>query len=111
MKRTLVALVVAVLLATTAQATAPEGDRSPGKGRKSFVQLIAEIFGLKPAGASRVTPPARTPNMACQTCDENSWTPSPEDCANAGLAPGCSYIRYCRNVPNDPRCSGDPTQY
>ena len=110
MKRTLGALVVAMLLAATAQAGAPGGDRSAGKVAKSFQQLIAEIFGLKPAGASKVTPPARNPNMACQNCDDGFWTPSPEDCTRAGLLPGCSYVRYCRAIPCDPRCTGGAYQ-
>ncbi len=108
MKRMFVALVAAVLLATTAQSSAPnKAERSSTWVAKSYLEILGEFFGLKPAGASKVTAPGRSPNMACQNCEEPPFQPSPEDCQSVGLQPGCSYVKYCR-LSSDPRCNALP---
>ena len=109
MKRTFGALVVAVLLSMTAQSETPGGDRLSGQVTKSYSQILAEIFGLKPAVAPRSKLPGRLPSMRCDTCDETPrFQPSPSDCGSAQLPPGCNYVMYCRVVPNDPRCMAVP---
>src|SRR5664279_5623178 len=90
MKRTFGALVVAVLLSMTAQSGTPDGDRPSGKVVKSYSQILAEIFGLKPAVAPRSKLPGRSPNMRCQFCDDPPFQPSPSDCSSAQLPPGCN---------------------
>jgi len=109
MKRTFGALVVAVLLSMTAQSETPGGDRPSGQVTKSYSQILAEIFGLKPAMAPSSKLPGRLPNMRCQTCDDPPpFQPSPSDCGSAQLPPGCNYVKYCRVIPSDPRCMAVP---
>src|SRR5450755_3565245 len=105
MKRTVGALVVAVLLSMTAQSEGPNGD-TPTRVTKSYSQILAEVFGLKPDVAPRSKLPARSPNMMCETCDDpGGFTPSPADCRRAGLPHPCRAPLYCARIPNDPRCT------
>lgn len=111
MKRAFGALVVAALLWTSAPSGAADGDRAPRRLTKSYSEILAEIFGLKPPGAVKATPPAKSPNMMCQNCDQiYGFTPSPEDCAAAGLPPRCPAVKYCGVFPSDPRCMANPNQ-
>jgi hypothetical protein len=111
MKRAFGALVVAALLWTSAPSGAADGDRAPRRLAKSYSEILAEIFGLKPPGATQAKPPVGGSNMMCMSCsDDTHWTPSPDDCRAAGLPPGCSSVRYCGVVPSDPRCMANPGQ-